>query len=96
MVSNAWIEKLSEGPPINLNDREALLDLIDDLESSEITLTVAGKLNQMKNEDKMMKILLRVPLLLRSRWQKRVQEIRSDVRDPNLGDLKKLIRGAAK
>ena len=38
VVSNAWIEKLSEGPPIDQNDREALLDLADDLESCEIPL----------------------------------------------------------
>ena len=29
MVSNAWIEKLSEGPPINQNDREALLNMAE-------------------------------------------------------------------
>ena len=96
VVSNAWIEKLSEGPPISQNDREALLDLADDLESCEITLAVAGRLNQINNEDKMMKILRRVPLYLRSRWQKRVQEVRAEGRDPNLEDLKKMIRGAAK
>ena len=96
VVSNAWIEKLSEGPPINQNDREALLDLADDLESCEITLMVAGRLSQFNNEDKMMKILRRLPLYLRSRWQKRVQEIRADGRDPNLEDLKKMSRGAAK
>ena len=96
MVSNAWIEKLSEGPPINQNDREALLDLADDLESCEITLMVAGRLSQFNNEDKMMKILRKLPLYLRSRWQRRVQEIRADGRDPNLEDLKKMIRGVAK
>ena len=96
VVSNAWIEKLSEGPPISQNDREALLDMDDDLESCEITLAVAGRLNQINNEDKMMKILRRVPLYLRSRWQKRVQEVRAEGRDPNLEDLKKMIRGAAK
>ena len=71
VVSNAWIEKLSQGPSINLNGREALLDLADDLESCELTLTVAGRLNQINNEDKMLKILRRVPLYLRSRWQKK-------------------------
>ena len=98
VVSNACIEKLSEGPPINLNDREALLDVADDLESCKITLTytVAGRLGEINNEDKMMKILRSVPLYIRSRWQKRVQEIRADGRDLNLEDLKKMIRGAAK
>ena len=73
-----------------------MLDLADDLESCEITLAVAGRLNQINNEDKMMKILRRVPLYLRSHWQKRVQEIRAEGRDPNLEDLKKIIRGTAK
>ena len=95
-VSNAWIEKLSEGPPINLNDCEVSLDLAEDLESSKITLTVAGRLNHINNEEKMIEILCRVPPYLRSRWQKRVQEIRADGRDPNLEDLKKMIRGVAK
>ena len=62
----------------------------------QITLSVAGRLNQINNEDKMMKILRRVPLYLRSRWQKRVQEVKAEGRDPNLDDLKKMIRGAAK
>ena len=101
MVSHAWIEKLSEGPCLKglrscLNDREALLDLPDDLESCEITLTVAGRLGEINNEDKMMKILCRAPLYIRSRWQKSVQEMGADGRDPNLEDLKKMIRGVAK
>lgn len=96
MVSNAWIEKLSEGPAIHLNDREALPDLADDLDNCEITPTAAGRLNQINNEDKMIKILRRVPPYLSSRWQKRVHEIRADGRDPKLEDLKKMIRGAAK
>ena len=96
VVSNAWNDKLSEGPPINLNDREALLDLADDLESCELILTVAGRLNQINNEDEILKILRRATPYLRSRWQKRVQEIRANDRDPNLEDLKKMIRGAAK
>ena len=64
----------------NLNDREALLDLADNLENCQITLTVAGRLNQINNEDKMIKILRRVPPYLRARWQKRVHEIRADGR----------------
>ena len=87
MVSNAWIEKLSEGPAIHLNDREALPDLADDLDNCEITPTAAGRLNQINNEDKMIKILRRVHSS-GSHWQKRVQEIRADGRDPNLEDLK--------
>ena len=72
VMSNASIVKLSEGPPINQNDREGLLDLAADLESCEIILTVAGRPNQINKDDKMIKILRSLPLHLRSCWQKRV------------------------
>ena len=71
-MSNALIVKLSEGPLINQNDCEGLLDLADDLESWEITLTVASRPNQINKDDKMIKILRSLPLCLRSCWQKRV------------------------
>ena len=44
VVSKAWIDKLPYGPPIGLNDSEALNDLADDLQSCEIILKVAGRL----------------------------------------------------
>ena len=49
---------------------------------------------QVNSEDKM--VLQRVPLCLRSRWQKTVQEIRVCWRDPSFTDLKKFIHTAAK
>ena len=96
VVSKAWIDKLSYGPPIRLNDSEALNDLADDLENCEITLKVSGRLDQVNSEDRMVQILQRVPPYLRSCWQKTVQEIRVCGRDPTFTDLKKLIRTAAK
>ena len=95
-MSKAWIDKLSYGPPIRLNDSEALIDLADDLENCEVTLKVSGRLDQVNNEDRMVQILQRVPPYLRSRWLKTVQEIRVCGRDPTFTDLKKLIRTAAK
>ena len=44
-MSKAWIDKLSYGPPIKLNDSEALNDLADDLRNCEITLKVSGRLD---------------------------------------------------
>ncbi|XP_067030834.1 uncharacterized protein [Acropora muricata] len=95
LVSKAWIDKLSYGPPNKLYDSEVLNDLADDLENCEITLKVSGRLDQVNNEDRMVQILQRVPPYLRSRWLKTVQEIRVCGRDPTFTDLKKLIRTAA-
>ena len=96
VVSKPWIDKLSYGPPIRLNDSETLNDLADDLENCEITLKVSGRLDQVNSEDRMVQILQRMPPYLRSRWQKTVQEIRVCGRDHTFTDLKKLIRTAAK
>ena len=96
LVSKAWIDKLSYGPPIRLKDSEALNDLADDLENCEISLKVSGRLDQVNNEDRIVQILQRVSPYLHSPWLKTVQEIRVCGRDPTFTDLKKLIRTAAK
>ena len=95
-VTNAWIHKVSEGPMIKISDREALQDLVDDLENCEITLKVTGRLHQINNEDRIIKILQRLPVYIKSRWQKLVQDIREQGRDPNIQDLKILIKAVAK
>eukprot|EP00794_Sanderia_malayensis_P021143 gene21143-biopygen14691 len=94
-VSNSWINKVSDGPPIRPNDREALMDLADDLQNCEITLRATGRLNQVNNEDKLVRILERCPGYIRGRWQSRVQDIREDCREPNIEDVRRLVRKVA-
>ena len=76
-------------------DREGLLDLADDLQNCEITLKATGRLTQINSEDRLVKILKRCPGYVKSRWQSRVQEIRKEDRDPNIEDVRKLIRKIA-
>ena len=95
-VTNAWIRRVSEGPVIRAADRGALQDLAHDLESCEMTLRVTGRLGQINNEDRLLKILGRVPGFVKSRWQKRVQEIRKKGRVANIEDVRSVIRAAAK
>eukprot|EP00794_Sanderia_malayensis_P006686 gene6686-biopygen5463 len=94
-VSNSWINKVSDGPPIRPNDREALMDLADDLQNCEITLRATGRLNQVNNEDKLVRILERCPGYIRGRWQSKVQDIREDCREPNIEDVRRLVRKVA-
>ena len=94
-VTNSWISKISNGPVIKANDREALLGLADDLQNCEITLKATGRLNQVNNEDRLVKILERFPGFVKARWQSRVQEIRSEDREPNIEDVRKLVSRAA-
>ena len=94
-VSNSWISKVSNGPPIRPNDREALMDLADDLQNCEITLRATGRLTQVNNEDKLVRILERCPGYVRARWQSKVQDIREDCREPNIEDVRRLVRKVA-
>ena len=95
-VTNSWIRRVSDGPMIKAGDREALQDLADDLKNCEITLKATGRLAQMNNEDRLIKILESCPAFLKSRWQTKVQDIRNEDRDPNIEDVCKLVRTAAK
>ena len=95
-ISTKWLAKVSEGSQIRPGDGEALQELADDLESCEITLKATGRMSQLNNEDRLVKIVQRCPAYVKSRWQARVQEIRMRERDPNIEDLRKLIRLAAK
>ena len=95
-VSTKWLAKVSEGNQIRPGDGEALQELADDLESCEITLKATGRMSQLNNEDRLVKIVQRCPAYVKSRWQARVQEIRMRERDPNIEDLRRLIGLAAK
>ena len=94
-VTKAWICKISDGPAVKPGDREALLDLADDLQSCDITLQATGRLMQINSEDKLVKVIGRCPGFVRSRWQSKVQEIREEGRDPNIADIRRLVRKVA-
>ena len=95
-VSDLWLKKVSCGPVIKPGDREGLQELADDLENCEMTLKAAGRLTQLNNEDRLVKILERCPNFVKSRWQSRVQEIRSYHREPTVEDVRCLIRTISK
>ena len=95
-VTNSWMRKVSDGPVIKAGDIEALQDLADDLKNCEITLKATGRLAQINNEDRLIRILERCPAFRKSWWQTKVQEIRNEDRDPNIEDVRKMVRTAAK
>ena len=95
-VSNSWLKKVSCGPMIKPGDREGLQELADDLENCEMTLKAAGRMTQLNNEDRLVKILERCPNFVKSRWQSRVQDIRSRQREPTVEDVRRLIRMVSK
>ena len=94
-VTNSWICKVTNGPVIKPGDREALIDLADDLHNCELTLKATGRLNQVNNEDCLVKILERCPGFVKSRWQSKVYEFRERGHNPNIEDVRILVRMVA-
>ena len=84
------------GPVIQANDALALQDLADDLENCEMTFRVTNSINQINSEDKLAQIVEKLSYSLKSRWKKRVVEIRGQGSDPTISDVKKLVKLAAK
>ena len=66
--------------------------LADDLQNCEVTLRATGRLNQVNNEDKLVRILERCPGYIRASWQSKVQDIREECREPNIEDVRKLVK----
>lgn len=96
IITDAWTKRVANGPPISSNDREALQDLSDDLENCTIILEVAGRLSEISTDEKLVKIVQRLPPYLRSRWQARAREIRDKDEIPSINHLKELVRKAAR
>ena len=94
-VSKSWIDKVSKEPVIKPNDRGALQDLADDLKSCEIMLKATGRIMQINNEDRLVKILERCPGFVKSRWRSRTQEIRAERREPIVQNGKRFVRTVA-
>lgn len=95
IIANSWMKKVCNGSQIKPGDREGLQDLADELEGCEITLKATGRLAQLNNEDRLVKVLERCPTYVKSRWQSRVQDVRLQNRDPTIADVRMLIRKVA-
>ncbi len=68
------------------------MDLADDLQNCEITLRATGRLNQVNNEDKLGSIQERCRGYIRGRWQSKLQDIQEECREPNIEDVRRLVR----
>ena len=55
-VSKSWLTKVSNGPPIKPGDKEDLQGLAHNLLNCEITLKATGRLAQLNNEDRLVKM----------------------------------------
>ena len=71
------------------------MDLADDLQNCEITLRATGRLSQVNNKDKLVRINNRCPGYIRARWWTRVKDIREKSQKPHIEDVRRLSKKVA-
>lgn len=96
VISQAWVEKITNRSIVKASDHEGLRELADDLLNCKETLSAMGKLESCLNESCLVQIIEKIPFYLQSRWKKVVYNIRhQECRSPTIHDLTSLVSVAA-
>lgn len=72
VISEAWIKKITEGPPVKPNNVDSLQHFTDDVRECVATLTAMDLLNEVDSRSRMAKLVNRLPQYLIHRWRKLV------------------------
>jgi hypothetical protein len=97
LIAEAWVSKVMNRPNVKLSDREALLDLADDVKSCKEILQAIGMVGEIDSQSSMVRLAGKLPLYLQNRWKHHVYKIRaSDGRLPNIEDFSTFLDAAAK
>ena len=95
-ISHAWVHKIANGPPVKPNDSEALRDFADDIRGCLETLRAIDRLNDVDSQERMVKVMSRLPVYLQSRWRKKAYQTRKDkVRYPNFEECVEFLEMVA-
>ena len=96
VISKACISKITEGPPVKPNDGEALQDFADDVRGCMETLRAMNKLKEVDSQDRMVKILTRLPMYLQTQWRKEAYKARERFGEyPNFDEFLRFLEMAA-
>lgn len=96
LVAESWVTKITEGPVINNQHNDGLLEFADNLRSCVNTLEAMDNLVEVNSQKVLVKIVERMPPYLQIRWRKEVRNIRKNKdRVPNVKDLLAFVEDAA-
>ena len=69
-ISQSWVTKVTDGPPIKASQAEAMQDMADDLRGCVETLKAMNVLGEIDSRIRMQKIVGRLPSYLQTSWRK--------------------------
>ena len=78
VISEAWVKKIVDGPPVKPNNIDSLQSFADDVRDCVDTLTSMKLLNEVDSRTRLVRLVKRLPDYLISRWRKKVMTQRRD------------------
>ena len=92
IITETWIDQVTNGPPIKPNERQKLQDFADELRSCMETLQAMGSSAEINVQSSLVKIIARLPFFMQNKWKQEVRKIRKvQCRNPNISDISKFV-----
>ena len=95
MVTNACINSLVEGSPINKNDHQALQEFADQARCAYETLKSMDALSEANTSIHLVKIVTKLPAVDQAKWRDRVQTLRAAGQQPGLKHIVEFVERRA-
>jgi len=97
VIARSWVDKVVNGPPVKPNNPKSLQVLADEVRCCMETLRAMNKLYEVESQDRMVKIMGRLPLYLQTRWRKDACKVRDQTgRYPDFGRFVTFLNTVAK
>ena len=92
IITETWIDQVTNGPQIKPNERQKLQDFADELRSCMETLQAMGSSAEINVQSLLVKIIARLPFFMQNKWKQEVRKIRKvQCRNPNISDISKFV-----
>lgn len=95
VVSRAFLDKVIKGPPIKINESEKLSQLSRDMETCMLGSNELGLESSLNSLDTLGKIVNRLPVVLKSKWAEKANQIYDRGLTPKFSNLAQFIEERA-
>ena len=95
MISEAWINKVTQGTVLKPSDRVALQDYADELVNCYETLQAMDMLSEIDNQKSLVSIVMQLPMFLQNRWKQKAHNISLIHRRTHIQDVVDFVKCAA-
>ena len=91
-IASQYVTKLTEGPPLKPSDRIGLLAFADQLKDCENTLESIGYLDEINSADNLIRIVLRLPFHLRTKFVEVADQIQEAGQRTNISHIAEFVK----